>query len=290
VVLLLDSHYYFFPAGEGSISGSGLFLYLYFLVATRMGDDAELPGSEAAKDHFVWQYFTVTNNDPKKGGAKNALCMFCDKNFSGCSTSRAAAHLLARPVMGQDKAGVKPCIAINKKDDDRRGALRNAQRAIGKVIRDKEQSVAGKKRKQQVMDDLITSPTKQSVESSLIGSQKSGTNEVDAMITNEVDAMIASFFYENGISFNVANSSSFGRMIAESMKFAKQNRVLSQVISASSCERNWSAHGHIHSKIRNRLEPATTEKLVYVYSNSKMVAATSDADQLKMFARDNEDV
>ena len=235
--------------------------------------------------------FTVTNNtDPKKGGAKNALCMFCDKNFSGCSTSRAAAHLLARPVMGQDKAGVKPCIAINKKDDDRRGALRNAQRAIGKVIRDKEQSVAGKKRKQQVMDDLITSPTKQSVESSLIGSQKSGTNEVDAMITNEVDAMIASFFYENGISFNVANSSSFGHMIAESMKFAKQNRVLSQVISASSCERNWSAHGHIHSKISNRLEPATTEKLVYVYSNSKMVAATSDADQLKMFARDNEDV
>jgi hypothetical protein len=36
-------------------------------------------------------------------------------------------------------------------------------------------------------------------------------------------------------------------------------RVLFQVISASSCERNWSAHGHIHSKIRNRLEPATTE-------------------------------
>ena len=38
-----------------------------------MGDDAELPGSEAAKDHFDWQYFTVTYNDPKKGGAKNAL-------------------------------------------------------------------------------------------------------------------------------------------------------------------------------------------------------------------------
>ena len=67
-------------------------------------------------------------------------------------------------------------------------------------------------------------------------------------------------------------------------------RVLSQVISASSCERNWSAHGHIHSKIRNRLDPATTEKLVYVYSNSKIVAATRDADELKMFAWDNEDV
>ena len=33
---------------------------------------------------------------------------------------------------------------------------------------------------------------------------------------------------------------------------------------------------------------ATTEKLVYV-SNSKMVAATRDADKLKMFAWDNED-
>ncbi len=66
-------------------------------------------------------------------------------------------------------------------------------------------------------------------------------------------------------------------------------RVLAQVISASLCQRNWSAHGHIHSKIRNRLEPETTEKLVYVYSNIKMVAATRDADELKMFAWDNED-
>ena len=61
-------------------------------------------------------------------------------------------------------------------------------------------------------------------------------------------------------------------------------RVLSQIISASSCERKRSAHGHIHSKLRNRLEPATTEKLVYVYSNSKMVAATRDANELKMLA------
>ena len=37
-------------------------------------------------------------------------------------------------------------------------------------------------------------------------------------------------------------------------------------------------------KLRNRLEPATTEKLVYVYSNSKMVAVTCYADQLKIFA------
>ena len=50
--------------------------------------------------------------------------------------------------------------------------------------------------------------------------------------------------------------------------------------------------GLLTGKIRNRLEPATTEKLVYVYSDSKMVAATRDADELnllKMFALDIED-
>ena len=71
-------------------------------------------------------------------------------------------------------------------------------------------------------------------------------------------------------------------------------RVLSQVISASSCERNSSAHGHIHKKIRNKprlLSPESTKKLVYiqVYSNSKMAETFRDADELKMFAWDNED-
>ena len=50
-------------------------------------------------------------------------------------------------------------------------------------------------------------------------------------------------------------------------------RVLSQVISASSCGNNWSAHWHIHTKIRHRLDPETTEKLVYVYSNSELVTS-----------------
>ena len=42
-------------------------------------------------------------------------------------------------------------------------------------------------------------------------------------------------------------------------------RVLSQVLSASSCERNWSSHGHIHSKVRNRLAFSSLEKLVYSF-------------------------
>ena len=38
-----------------------------------------------------------------------------------------------------------------------------------------------------------------------------------------MDKTIASFFYENGISFNVADSSSFACMLEENMRFAKQN-------------------------------------------------------------------
>jgi hypothetical protein len=86
--------------------------------------------------------------------------------------------------MGQSKAGIQSCVAINKKDDDRRGALRQAQKTVGEVIRVKELAIAGTKRKQQVMEDLVTSPTKQqSVESSLIGTPKTGYKEVDAMLT-----------------------------------------------------------------------------------------------------------
>ena len=65
-------------------------------------------------------------------------------------------------------------------------------------------------------------------------------------------------------------------------------QVLSQVISASSCERNWSAHGHMHTEVRNRLAPATSEKLVYIYSNRKAVAAASRSDELEMYTWVNE--
>ena len=50
------------------------------------------------------------------------------------------------------------------------------------------------------------------------------------------------------------------------------------------CEQYWSAQKHIHLKIRNRLKPATTKKLVYACSNSKMMAATGYANELKMLA------
>ena len=81
--------------------------------------------------YYIWQYFTVSNSsEAKKGGAKIAACKFCYKIFSGCCNTRAAAHILGRPVLGQTKAGIQTCMAINKKDDDQRAILKNAKQAL----------------------------------------------------------------------------------------------------------------------------------------------------------------
>ena len=107
--------------------------------------DADASRTESSS-YCIWQYFTVSNSsDPQKGAAKIAVCKFCDKTFSGCCTSRAAAHIFGHSVLGQAKAGIQACITINKKDDDRRFFLKNAQRALGEVMRGQEDANAGKK-------------------------------------------------------------------------------------------------------------------------------------------------
>ncbi len=50
----------------------------YFLCSEDGIDDDADPGIESAEAHYVWQYFTVTNHtEARKGGAKNAGCIFC---------------------------------------------------------------------------------------------------------------------------------------------------------------------------------------------------------------------
>ena len=44
-----------------------------------------------------------------------------------------------------------------------------------------------------------------------------------------------------------------------------------QPTSACACERNWSTYDYIHSKKRNKLAPARAEKLVYVFSNLRLL-------------------
>ncbi|KAF8065964.1 RNF32 [Scenedesmus sp. PABB004] len=52
-------------------------------------------------------------------------------------------------------------------------------------------------------------------------------------------------------------------------------RVLSQVASASSCERAWSAYDFIHNKRRNRLTPQRARDLVYVFTNTRLATKIS---------------
>jgi hypothetical protein len=48
-------------------------------------------------------------------------------------------------------------------------------------------------------------------------------------------------------------------------------RILAQVVSSSSCERNWSSYSFMHSKVQNRLLSSRAEDLVYVYTKSRVL-------------------
>ena len=48
-------------------------------------------------------------------------------------------------------------------------------------------------------------------------------------------------------------------------------RILAQVCSTSTCERNWSMYSFIHNKVRNRLKHSRAEDLVYIYTNSRLL-------------------
>ena len=48
-------------------------------------------------------------------------------------------------------------------------------------------------------------------------------------------------------------------------------RILAQVCSILSCERNWSIYSFVNNKVRNRLQPSRAEDLVYIYTNSMLL-------------------
>jgi hypothetical protein len=60
-------------------------------------------------------------------------------------------------------------------------------------------------------------------------------------------------------------------------------RLLSQVSSACACERNWSTYDFIHNKLRNRLDPARAEKLVFVHSNLRLLRERTAVDYEQAF-------
>jgi len=62
---------------------------------------------------------------------------------------------------------------------------------------------------------------------------------------------------------------SFGSQTPELQNVAV--RVLSQVTSAGSCERNWSTFVFIHPKMHNKMTCATVRNIVKVHCNLRLV-------------------
>ena len=48
-------------------------------------------------------------------------------------------------------------------------------------------------------------------------------------------------------------------------------RIISQVTSSSSCERNWSTYGNLYSLKKSRLEQSRAETMVYVHTDLRLI-------------------
>ena len=59
---------------------------------------------------IIWNYYKSDGVQSKRGGAKNITCTFCDTPFTGCSSSRAYAHILGRAVLGQKRPTIGACL------------------------------------------------------------------------------------------------------------------------------------------------------------------------------------
>jgi hypothetical protein len=84
----------------------------------RDGEDIiEEDPADAQAESYVWKYFVDFSQYGTRGGSKISLCMFCDRSFTGISTTRAVSHVPGSPVMGQSTAGtrIKVCITIKNK-------------------------------------------------------------------------------------------------------------------------------------------------------------------------------
>ena len=69
--------------------------------------------------------------------------------------------------------------------------------------------------------------------------------------------------------------SSYGSETPELAVIAK--KILSQPISSSSAERNWSTYSYIHNVKRNRLNSKRADKLVFIHSNIRLQSRFSES-------------
>ena len=78
----------------------------------------EADGDVKQTGTFIWNYY-IDGAHSKRGRAKNITCTFCDTAFTGCSSSRAFAHIIGTAVLGQERSNIEACVPIRKDDDNR---------------------------------------------------------------------------------------------------------------------------------------------------------------------------
>ena len=87
---------------------------------------------------------------------------------------------------------------IRKTDDDRHAQFKAAQKVLESAVAAKERELSISKTKQSVISFLdLTSPAK-----------RTATGDVKVVDSKQLDSTIANFFYENALSFNVADTPS----------------------------------------------------------------------------------
>ena len=91
---------------------------------------------------------------------------------------------------------------ISKDDDNRYNQFKTAQKVLNKEIMSKERQLSTSPKKQTVLD--LTSPAK-----------RLATGEIKVVETNMLDTTIASFFYDNALLSNVADSPSLAAVTNE---------------------------------------------------------------------------
>ena len=63
-------------------------------------------------------------------------------------------------------------------------------------------------------------------------------------------------------------------------------KVLSQIVSSSTCERNWSTFALIHTKQRNQLVDPRLQQLVFCYYNMKVKIQDMETENDKVAKKD----
>ena len=80
----------------------------------------------------------------KRGGAKNITCIFCDTSLTGCSSSRAFAHILGGAALAQKRPNVGACVPICKDGDNQHADFKTAQKVLDKEMMAKERLLESK--------------------------------------------------------------------------------------------------------------------------------------------------